>query len=240
MVSTPMLNARSLESTALCARVVVVVATPQMLGLAQGAFDAAMPYIHQRKQFGQVIASYQGMQFSVASCATEIECARLMVYNAARLKEQGLPFVQQAAMAKLKASQVAEKVASQAVEWMGGIGFTKVRHSSLFRMLRRCGAGLRMVWRCSQLHLCSLSHTTWSSDPLRFLVLFLSAAGVSQREVLPRFQDRLDLRGNDQPPAADHRKGNLKAVPVREPSDDRKARWGTWRLLALPPTLACR
>lgn len=99
----------------------------QMLGLAQGAFDAAMPYIHQRKQFGQVIASYQGMQFSVASCATEIECARLMVYNAARLKEQGLPFVQQAAMAKLKASQVAEKVASQAVEWMGGIGFTKVR-----------------------------------------------------------------------------------------------------------------
>ena len=97
----------------------------QMVGLAAGAFEAPMEYIHSRKQFGTVIASYQGMQFSVAQMATEIECARLMVYNAARLKEQGLPFVQQAAMAKLKASQVAERVASQAVEWMGGIGFTK-------------------------------------------------------------------------------------------------------------------
>ena len=65
------------------------------------------------------------MQFSIAQCATDIECARLMVYNAARLKEQGLPFIQQAAMAKLKSSQVAEQVASKAVEWMGGIGFTK-------------------------------------------------------------------------------------------------------------------
>lgn len=97
----------------------------QMVGLAAGAFEAPMDYIHSRKQFGAVIASYQGMQFSVAQMATEIECARLMVYNAARLKEQGLPFIQEAAMAKLKASQVAERVASQAVEWMGGIGFTK-------------------------------------------------------------------------------------------------------------------
>lgn len=97
----------------------------QMVGLAQGAFDSAMPYIHQRKQFGEVIAKFQGMQFSMASCATEIECARLMVYNAARLKESGKPFIQEAAMAKLKASLVAERVASQAVEWLGGVGFTK-------------------------------------------------------------------------------------------------------------------
>jgi len=97
----------------------------QMVGLAQGAFDAAMPYIHARKQFGQTISSFQGVQFSVASMATEIEAARLMVYNAARLKEAGQPFLQQAAMAKLKASQVAERVASQAIEWMGGVGFTK-------------------------------------------------------------------------------------------------------------------
>jgi alkylation response protein AidB-like acyl-CoA dehydrogenase len=96
-----------------------------MLGLAQGAFDAAMPYIHQRKQFGQPIATFQGMQFSFAQAATEIEAARLMVYNACRLREEGKPFIQSAAMAKLKASQVAEKVASKAVEWLGGVGFTK-------------------------------------------------------------------------------------------------------------------
>jgi alkylation response protein AidB-like acyl-CoA dehydrogenase len=98
----------------------------QMVGLAAGAFEATMPYVHTRKQFGQPIASFQGMQFSMANAATEIECARLMVYNAARLKEAGEPFVQQACMAKLKASRVAESVASECIEWMGGIGFTKV------------------------------------------------------------------------------------------------------------------
>lgn len=97
----------------------------QMLGLAQGAWDAAMPYVHQRKQFGQRIADFQMVQASMAECAMEIECARLMVYNAARLKESGQPFIHQAAMAKLKASLVAEKVASQAIEWMGGLGFIK-------------------------------------------------------------------------------------------------------------------
>jgi short/branched chain acyl-CoA dehydrogenase len=97
----------------------------QMLGLAQGAFDSAMPYLHQRKQFGQALAEFQMIQASMAQCAMEIECARLLVYNAARLKESNQPFIQQAAMAKLKSSLVAEKVASQAVEWMGGLGFTK-------------------------------------------------------------------------------------------------------------------
>eukprot|EP00285_Hemiselmis_virescens_P008489 CAMPEP_0173378382 /NCGR_PEP_ID=MMETSP1356-20130122/1547_1 /TAXON_ID=77927 ORGANISM="Hemiselmis virescens, Strain PCC157" /NCGR_SAMPLE_ID=MMETSP1356 /ASSEMBLY_ACC=CAM_ASM_000847 /LENGTH=401 /DNA_ID=CAMNT_0014331425 /DNA_START=176 /DNA_END=1377 /DNA_ORIENTATION=+ len=78
----------------------------QMVGLARGAFDAAMPYIHQRKQFGTAIADFQGMQFQYARAAMEIESARVMVYNAARLKEAGQPFVAEAAMAKLKATEV--------------------------------------------------------------------------------------------------------------------------------------
>lgn len=97
----------------------------QMLGLAQGAFDHALPYMYQRKQFGTAVADFQGMQFQVAQIATEIEAARLLTYNAARLKEQGKSFVMEAAMAKLYASQVAEKAASKAVEWVGGVGFTR-------------------------------------------------------------------------------------------------------------------
>lgn len=97
----------------------------QMIGLAQGAFDHAMRYMGDRKQFGQSIASFQGMQFQYARTAVEIEAARLMVYNAARLKDAGLPFVKEAAMAKLFSSEVAERVASQCVEFFGGVGFTK-------------------------------------------------------------------------------------------------------------------
>lgn len=97
----------------------------QMLGLAQGAFDVALPYMRQREQFGKPIADFQGMQFQYARAAMEIESARLMVYNAARLKDQGLPFVKEAAMAKLLASEVAERTASQCVEFFGGVGFTK-------------------------------------------------------------------------------------------------------------------
>ena len=96
-----------------------------MLGLAQGAFDYAMKYIHERKQFGQVIGNFQGVQFQYARCAVEIESARLMVYNAARLKDAGQPFIKEAAMAKLHASEVAERVASLCVEFVGGVGFTK-------------------------------------------------------------------------------------------------------------------
>ncbi|MDC3962142.1 acyl-CoA dehydrogenase [Polyangium jinanense] len=97
----------------------------QMIGLSQGAFDQAMRYMGERKQFGQSIASFQGMQFQYARVATEIEAARLMVYNAARLKDAGLPFVKEAAMAKLFASEVAERTASLCVEFFGGVGFTK-------------------------------------------------------------------------------------------------------------------
>ena len=97
----------------------------QMLGLAEGAFAQAMNYMRERVQFGKPIAEFQGMQFQYARLAMEIEAARLLVYNAARLKDSGQPFVKEAAMAKLFASEVAERTASQCVEFFGGIGFTR-------------------------------------------------------------------------------------------------------------------
>ena len=97
----------------------------QMVGLAQGAFDYAMGYMLEREQFGQSIASFQGMQFQYARVAADIEQARLLVYNAARLKDAGLPFLKEAAMAKLISSEVAERTASMCVEFLGGVGFTK-------------------------------------------------------------------------------------------------------------------
>ncbi|MCB9520616.1 MAG: acyl-CoA dehydrogenase [Myxococcales bacterium] len=97
----------------------------QMVGLAQGAFDYAMRYMLERKQFGQPIADFQGMQFQYADVATDILIARLTVYNAARLKDAGLPFLKEAAMAKLTSSRLAERVASRCVEFLGGVGFTK-------------------------------------------------------------------------------------------------------------------
>ncbi|MBV9761804.1 MAG: acyl-CoA dehydrogenase [Acidobacteriaceae bacterium] len=97
----------------------------QMLGLAEGAFDHALKYARERKQFGKRIGDFQGVQFELAEMATRIEAARLMVYNAARLRDAGQPFITQAAMAKYYCSQIAEEVASQAVEVLGGVGFTK-------------------------------------------------------------------------------------------------------------------
>jgi short/branched chain acyl-CoA dehydrogenase len=97
----------------------------QMAGLAQGALGHALAYSRQRKQFGKVISEFQGVQFDLAEMAVEVEAARLMVYNAARLRDAGLPFVTEAAMCKFFASQVAERVASRAVEVFGGVGFTK-------------------------------------------------------------------------------------------------------------------
>jgi len=97
----------------------------QMVGLARGAFDYALAYMCTRKQFGKPVADFQGMQFQYARARMEIEAARVLVYNAARLKESGQPFVQEAAMAKLKASEVAQSVSSQCIDWLGGVGFTK-------------------------------------------------------------------------------------------------------------------
>jgi butyryl-CoA dehydrogenase/short/branched chain acyl-CoA dehydrogenase len=97
----------------------------QMLGLAQGAWQHAVRWAKERRQFGRPIADFQAMQFQLAEMATRIEAARLMVYNAARLKDAGQPFLKEAAMAKYFASQVAEHVASLAIEVFGGSGFVK-------------------------------------------------------------------------------------------------------------------
>lgn len=97
----------------------------QMTGLAQGAFECALGYAKERSQFGRAIADFQAVQFELAELATEIEAARLMVYNTARLKESGVPFAHSAAMTKFFCSQVGERVASRALEVFGGVGFTK-------------------------------------------------------------------------------------------------------------------
>jgi len=97
----------------------------QMLGIAQAALDHAVKYTKQRKQFGKAIADFQGVQFQLARAATEVEAARLLVYNAARLRDVGRPFLTEAAMCKLHASEAAEHVASLAVNLFGGYGFVK-------------------------------------------------------------------------------------------------------------------
>ncbi|HEX8560104.1 MAG TPA: acyl-CoA dehydrogenase [Pyrinomonadaceae bacterium] len=97
----------------------------QMIGLARGALEHALRYTGEREQFGKPINQFQGVQFQLAEMATELEAARLMVYNAARMKDAGLNFVKEAAMAKLYSSRVAEKVASKAIELFGGYGFVK-------------------------------------------------------------------------------------------------------------------
>jgi alkylation response protein AidB-like acyl-CoA dehydrogenase len=97
----------------------------QMIGLARGAWEFGCKYAVERKQFGKPIADFQGIQFQIAQMATELEAARLMVYNCARMKDAGLNFVKEAAMTKLFASQVAERVTSLAIEIYGGYGFTK-------------------------------------------------------------------------------------------------------------------
>lgn len=97
----------------------------QMVGLAQGALDHSIRYAKERKQFGKAIAEFQAVQFDLARMATEIEAARLLVYNAARLRDAGMPFAKEAAMAKYFASEIAEKAASRAIEIHGGVGITK-------------------------------------------------------------------------------------------------------------------
>jgi short/branched chain acyl-CoA dehydrogenase len=115
----------------------------QMLGLAQGAFDKAVPYTYERKQFGQAVGTFQGMAFQIAQAAVELESARLLLYNATRRKEEGLSFVKEAAMAKYWTSVVAQRVSGQAIEWAGGLGFTRE-------------TGIEKFWRDSKI--VSFSH----------------------------------------------------------------------------------
>lgn len=127
-----------------------------MIGLAQGAFDKSLEYAYQRKQFGKPVGEFQGMGFQFAEVATEIEAARLLTYNAARLKacqnfpywiiqadtfclqEEGRPFTKEAAMAKYYASVIAQKASGSAIEWAGGQGFVRE-------------VGLEKYWRDSKI-----------------------------------------------------------------------------------------
>jgi alkylation response protein AidB-like acyl-CoA dehydrogenase len=97
----------------------------QMIGIARGALEAALAYVKERKQFGKSVAEFQGVQFQLAQMRTEVEAARLMVYNAARLKDAGRPFTVEAAMAKLFSSQVADRITSNCLELFGGYGYSK-------------------------------------------------------------------------------------------------------------------
>ena len=97
----------------------------QMLGIAQGAYECALKYTQEREQFGQPINNFQAVQFQLAEMAVEIEATRLLVYNAARLKDAGRSFLKEAAIAKLYSSRVAEKVSSKAIELYGGYGYVK-------------------------------------------------------------------------------------------------------------------
>jgi alkylation response protein AidB-like acyl-CoA dehydrogenase len=97
----------------------------QMIGLARGALDHAINYTREREQFGKPIASFQAVQHQIARAATELEAARLMVYNAARLRDAGQPFLSEAAMCKIFASEAAERITSLAVNLYGGYGFVK-------------------------------------------------------------------------------------------------------------------
>lgn len=126
----------------------------QMLGLAQGAYNKSVKYAYERKQFGQPVGEFQAMQVQFAEAATEIEgkfsnclnttvvsaehlffsAGRLLCYNAARMKEEGRPFTKEAAMAKWYASQVANKVSRKAIEWAGGVGYTRETGSTCYRL----------------------------------------------------------------------------------------------------------
>src|SRR5690606_14833251 len=97
----------------------------QMIGVARGALDFTRTYLGERRQFGRALSEFQGIQFQVAQAATELEAARLMVYNAARMKDAGQDIAREGAMAKLYSSQVAERITSLCVELLGGYGYTK-------------------------------------------------------------------------------------------------------------------
>jgi alkylation response protein AidB-like acyl-CoA dehydrogenase len=112
----------------------------QMIGVAQGALNAAISYLAERKQFGKSLSQFQGIQFQVAQAATELEAARLMVYNAARLKDAGHDIAMEGAMAKLFSSQVAERVTSVSLELFGGYGYTKDYPAEKFYRDAKIGA----------------------------------------------------------------------------------------------------
>ncbi|MBX9765631.1 MAG: acyl-CoA dehydrogenase, partial [Bdellovibrionales bacterium] len=97
----------------------------QMVGIAQGAYEAAVNYVKGREQFGKSISQFQGVQFQLAEMRVQLEAARVLVYNAARLKDAGLPFIEEAAIAKYFSSKASERISSMAIDLFGGNGFTR-------------------------------------------------------------------------------------------------------------------
>ena len=147
----------------------------QMLGLAQGAFDKAVPYTFQRSQFGKPVGTFQGLAFQQAQAAVEIEAARLLTYNAARRKEEGREFVREAAIAKYAASQVAQRVSGAAIEWAGGVGFTRE-------------TGIEKFWRDSKIVSATSRHgssTIADADTGGYLRGYLQHPATNYREVHP-------------------------------------------------------
>ncbi|MDQ6785308.1 MAG: acyl-CoA dehydrogenase [Acidobacteriota bacterium] len=112
----------------------------QMIGIAQGAFEAALNYTNEREQFGKKISDFQAVQFQLAEMAIDLEAARLLVYNAARLKDAGKPFLKEAAMAKVYSSRVAERISSKAIELFGGYGYVKDYPVEKFWRVSKIGA----------------------------------------------------------------------------------------------------
>jgi alkylation response protein AidB-like acyl-CoA dehydrogenase len=102
------------------------------LGIAQGCLDATLPYLMERKQFNTRILDFQSMEHQVAQAAVELEAARVLTFNAARMKEAGLPFIREASMSKLYASQVANNICSRCIDWLGGVGFTTANLAEKF------------------------------------------------------------------------------------------------------------
>src|SRR4029453_13335523 len=134
-----------------------------MIGVARGALEAATAYVKERKQFGKAIAEFQGIQFQLAQMATDLEAARLMVYNAARLKDAGQPFQQQAAMAKLFSSQVADRTTSNCLELFGGYGYSKEYPVEKFYRDAKIGT---IYQGTSNMHLHTIAKTMLKSRPL--------------------------------------------------------------------------
>jgi hypothetical protein len=148
-----------------------------MVGFAQGAFDKAVSYTYERRQFGQAVGTFQGMAFQIARAAIDLESARLLTYNAAQRKEEGRSVTKEAALAKYWVSVVAQRVSGEAIEWTGGIGFTRE-------------TGIEKYWRDSKI--VSLSSAPPALEVLCHLISTLTL-GVG-----------CYLRGDVQHPTTDH------------------------------------
>ena len=164
----------------------------QMLGLAQGAFNKAVPYTYSRTQFGQPIGTFQGMAFQIAQAAVDIETARLLTYNAARRKEEGKTFTKEAAVAKYWSSVIAQRVAGQAIEWAGGVGFTRETGIEKYWRDSKIVSRFHGEWRVLQLtELCYRELSTKAHQISSCRPLLNSSRGNTHSQHIPGLSDVL-------------------------------------------------